>query len=177
MEETIQYLQIATNIIIILLFIGLVILVFNLIKSLKVVMSKFDDISGQVKSIKSKIEPAVEKIQSLTENVNSVVDKVKNNVDVLEKVVERIKDTTDSIINFEQKIQRKIEPPVTNTVNIISAISVGIKTFFERLKNNRDDKFYTADEIEEVFDLEEETINDVNKELDEVNSKLSDLQK
>lgn len=89
METTIQYLQIATDIIIILLFIGLVILVFTLIKTLKYFSVKIEEMSVQVKDIKSTMNPAIDKFQDLTENVNGVFLKVRDNIDVLTTVVEK----------------------------------------------------------------------------------------
>lgn len=176
MEETIQYLQIITNVIIILLFIGLVFLVVNLIKSVKKITSKFDEMSGHVKDIKVKLEPAIEKFQDLTENVNLVFSKVSENVDVLGTVVNKVKDTTESLLEFEDKIRRKIEPPVMETANTISAVSIGIKTFFDAYmkRKKRKDKFYDR-EIEELEELRD-SIDDVNQELEDVNSRLTDLQ-
>jgi len=224
LEETIQYLQIATNIIIILLFIGLVILVFTLIKTLKKASSKIDEVSVQIKDIKGKLDPVIEKVQGLTENVNMVVSKVKDHIEpvinkvgdltdnvnnvitkvnenivVLTTVVEKVKESTDSIVSkvqdttesivskfqdstdsifaFERKVRNKIEPPVMNTANTISAVSVGIKTFFETYKNRRKNvKPSCGRDIEELIDMKE-SIGDVNKELEEVNERLIDLQK
>lgn len=172
MEETIQYLQIITNVIIIILFIGLVILVFGLIKAMKTISAKFEVMSSQVGDIKTKLEPAINNFNGLTENVNSVVSKVRENVDVLETVVGKVKDTTESIIDFEKKIQSQIEPPVMETINTISAVSIGIKTFMDtiKIKKDKDKKDeYINDKLAEI----EETIEDVNNELDKVNLKLN----
>ena len=177
MEETIQYLQIATNVIIILLFIGLVILVFNLIKALKKVSSKVDDVSSQINGIKSKVEPVIDKVKDLTDNVNLVVSKVIDNVDVLSNVVNKIKDTADSIIEFEEKIRHKVETPVLETANTISAVSAGIKTFFETYKKSKKNPETAFDrEIEDYIELKD-SMDEVNKELEEVNARLTDLQK
>lgn len=188
MEETIQYLQIATNIIIILLFIGLVILVFNLVKLVKSASSKLDEVSLQVKDIKAKIEPAIDKVKDLTENVNKVISKVNDNVEVLstvvdkvkytaDSIIEKVKDTSDSIMDFEKKVRNKIEPPIMETANTISAVSAGIKTFFDTYKNRKKKIESQYGGESEVFKDLEETIYDVNKELEEVNSRLTDLQK
>ncbi|MBL0105949.1 MAG: DUF948 domain-containing protein [Ignavibacteria bacterium] len=172
METTIQYLQIATDIIIILLFIGLVILVFTLIKTLKYFSVKIEEMSVQVKDIKSTMNPAIDKFQDLTENVNGVFLKVRDNIDVLTTVVEKVRDTTDNIIEFEQNIQSKIEPPVMNTSNTFSAVTVGVKTFFDTYKSRKNEKISDRElknEIEEI----EQSIVDVNEELDKVNVKLN----
>ena len=172
MEETIQYLQIITNVIIILLFIGLVVLVFGLIKTMKSVSARVGSLSGEITDIKSRLEPAIDNFSDLTKNVNGVFVKVRENVDILGTVVEKVKDTTDNIIEFEKKIQSQIEPPVFETLNTISAVSLGIKTFFDAFKsknNSESNDVYIHDRIEEL----EDTIEDVNNELDKVNMKLN----
>jgi len=173
LEETIQYLQIATNIIIILLFIGLVILVFTLLKTIKKASSKIDEVSLQIKDVKSKLEPAIDKFQGLTENVNRVISKVNDNIQVLSTVVDKVKDstesivnkvqdTTDSILSFERKVRNKIEPPVMETANTISAVSVGIKTFFNTYKN-RKKRMKTA------YDREIEQPKNWNESIGDIN--------
>lgn len=171
MEETIQYLQIITNVIIILLFIGLVILVFTFLKSIKSLSAKFEVLAEQTKEIKVKLDPAIDKFQNLTDNVNGVFSKVNENIDVLSNVIEKVKDTTESIVEFEQKIQSRIEPPVMETANAIAAVSVGIKTFFDTYKMNKRSR--EINKIEnELVDLKD-SVEDVNSELDKVNFKLS----
>ncbi|MEO6695508.1 MAG: DUF948 domain-containing protein [Ignavibacteria bacterium] len=207
MEETIQYLEIATNIIIILLFLGLVILVFKLISILKQATSKIDEVSTQVKDIKAKIDPVIVKVQGLTDNVNNIVVKVNDNLDILstvvvkvkntsddvmekvkdasESIIEKVKDSTDgiigkvkestdSIIQFERKVRGKIEPPVLETANTISAVSIGVKTFFDALKNRKRKKDIMYErEIEELND----SMDEIDMELNDVNDRLSGFQK
>lgn len=172
MEATIQYLQIATDIIIILLFTGLVILVFTLIKTLKYVSAKIEEMSVQIKDIKSTMNPAIGKFQDLTENVNGVFLKVRENIDVLTTVVGKVKDTTENIIAFEQKIQNKIEPPVMDTINTFSAVTVGVKTFFDTYKSRKNEKISDKEFKNEIEDIKQ-SLEDANEELDKVNVKLN----
>lgn len=176
MEETLQITQIITNIIIILFFLSLVILVFGLIKQAKKITSKIDDFSKDFSDIKPKVVESLEKINSLSDNVNGVVLKVNDNVEVLTTVVEKVKDTAESVLEFEKKVQSSIEPPVMEALNTVTAVSVGVKTFFDSLKKNKNTKTFKPLINEKTEDLNE-SITDVNKELVEVNSKLSDLQK
>ncbi len=172
MEDTIQYLQIATDIIIIILFIGLVILVFSLIKTLKFVSVKIEEMSSQIKDIKSTMNPAVEKFQDLTENVNGVFSKVRDNIDVLSTVVEKVRDTADNIIEFEQKVQNRIEPPVMDTLNTISALTIGVKTFFDTYKSRKNENYSDRELKNEISEIKE-SLRDANEELDKVNIKLN----
>lgn len=176
MEETLQITQIITNIILILLFIGLVILVFGFIKQAKKITAKIEGLSGDLADIKPKAAETIDKINSLSDNVNGVVTKVNENVHVLSTVVDKFKDTAESIIEFEKKIQSTIEPPVMETLNTVTAVSAGVKTFIDSWKRNKSSDKSNIDLNEKLEDLNESII-DVNKELEEVNTRLSDLQK
>lgn len=178
MEETLQITQIITNIVIILLFIGLVILVFGFIKQAKKITAKVEDLSKDFSVIKPKVVESIEKINNLSDNVNGVVTKVNENVDVLSTVVDKVKDTAESILEFEKKIQNTIEPPVMDTLNTVTALSVGVKTFIDSWKRNRNaDTKNDEPVINERLDELNDSLIDVNKELEEVNSRLTDLQK
>lgn len=174
MEETIQYLQIITNVIIIILFIGISILVFSLIKTIKSISLKFSELSSQVTDIKTKLDPAIDKIQTLTENVNGVVSAVRDNIDVLGKSVVKIKDTVDDIVDFEKKVQSKIEPPIMETANTIAAVSVGVKTFFDAYKRKR---IISDIDISDEGDEIKDKLKNANAELDAINTKLESLYK
>ncbi|MDQ3020910.1 MAG: hypothetical protein M3R36_10115 [Bacteroidota bacterium] len=176
MEEALQYTQLITNIIIILLFIGLVILVFKLIKQIKKITEKVEAFSNDFNDIKPKIFETLDKVKSISDNVNKVITKVNQNVDILGTIVDKVKDTAESIIDFEKKIQSRIEPPVMDTVKTISGISAGVKTFIEVWKNKKKNKVNSAYSSEK-FDEMTYSMDEVNKELEEVNLKLSDLQK
>lgn len=176
MEEALQITQLITNIIIILLFLGLVILLFGVIKQIKKISAKIENLSKDISDVKPKVTEAIDKINSISDNVNSVVKKVNDNMDILGTVVDRFKDTADSIIDFEKKIQSKIEPPVMDTLNTISAVSVGVKTFMDSWKNKRKSNVNDHNSDPALIEIQD-SIGDVNKELEEINTKLSDMQK
>ncbi len=178
MEEALQYTQLITNIIIILLFLGIMILVFNLNKQFRKITKKVEGLSSDVKEIKPKVIESFDKIILLSDNINTAVKKVNENIDVLGTVVDKVKVTADSIIDFEKKVQSRIEPPVMDTVKTITAVSAGVKTFFDTWKNKSTKKNYaTGFRTDETLDGLEDSMEEVNKELEEVNSRLSDLQK
>lgn len=141
------------------------------------ISARIEKLSFDVKDIKPKVEATIDKINSVSDNVNLLVTKFNNNVDVLSTVVDKIKETADGIIEFEQRIQKKIEPPVMDTVNTIAAVSVGIKTFFDKMAEKKNRKVLMDEVSLTRLDEFEESLEEANKELDEVNAKLTDLQK
>jgi len=176
LEEALQVTQLITNIIIILMFFGILVVIIKLISTMKILSGKFDKISGDLKDLKPKVEVTIDKINSLSDNTNSLVTGINNNVHLVQSVVEKVKITVDSIVDFEQEVQKKIQPPVMETVNTIAAVSVGVKTFWDKMKSSKQKKNMDRISPEKLDELEV-SIENVNKELDEVNSRLSDMQK
>lgn len=152
-------------------------MIFGLIKHAKKLTEKIEGFSKDFSDIKPKVYETVDKINLLSDNVNSVVTKVNDNVEILGTVVDKVKDTADSIMEFEKKIQNSIEPPVMETINTVSAVSAGIKTFFDSLKKKDKTKKNYESKLDVKIDNIEDTMEDVTKELEEVNARLTDLQK
>jgi len=150
-------------------------------------MIKVEGLQDDVNKFKITVEPIVDDSRILVKKLNNIFGKVEDNLDVVTNTVEKVRDTVDSIIDIEQRIQRKIEVPLFDSINSVSAIFRGVKVFFERIKspgrhlisktpseipeiNNEEDEILFDDEIQEEF-------NDINKELNEVRKKLEEMKK
>jgi len=145
LETALQVTQLLTNIVVILLFGGILVVLINLIKYTKKLSKKVETISKDFSEVKPKLLETVEKVNFLADSLTTVTKNVNNNIDVLGTVVDKVKDTAESLIEFEQKIQNTIEPPVMETLNTITAVSVGVKTFFEALKRSKSHRLVESD--------------------------------
>ncbi|HAY32683.1 MAG TPA: hypothetical protein PK536_08450 [Ignavibacteria bacterium] len=141
MEETLQISQIIVNIIIVVLFTVIIFFLVKISKLFLVISEKINSIADDSKELKPKIIATFEKIESLADSVTEISGKVNDNMDVLGSVVDNVKDSTERVLNLQKKVMDEIEPPVLDTVSTISAVSVGVKTFFNALKsrNNNSD--------------------------------------
>jgi uncharacterized protein YoxC len=174
LESTATVLQIITDIVVILLFLGLVILVINMIKYLKILAEKIEGISDSLVDLKPKVETSLEKMNNLSDNLSSVFVNVNEQVDRVGFVVNKFTDTANDVLDLTNSLQQKVHAPLIEGAGTISAISSGVKTFLDvwnsgkqrRIARKRDRK------VEELTD----SIEEFNKELEEVNSQLSDLQ-
>jgi len=137
LEEAAFFSQIIVNGIIVILFITIIVILLKLSKFLSSINEKIESIAADSKEIKPKVISTLEKIGELSESVKDVTGKVNENIYVLGNVVEKIKDTTETAIEFQQKVQNAIEPPIMETVNTITAVSAGVKTFMSFLKKGR----------------------------------------
>lgn len=159
----------------------LIVMLSMLMKTVKNITEKINKLSDNVMSVKPKVELTIEKINSIadivkpkvgvtiekintiSENVNKLITTVNDNVHVLSTVVEKAKYTADNILDFERKIQDRIEPPVLNTVNKFAAISVGVKTFFSNLKSTKKNKnLLREDKLSYINDSDDDGYNTDN---------------
>ncbi|HEY3251375.1 MAG TPA: DUF948 domain-containing protein [Ignavibacteria bacterium] len=132
-----QELDLLVKIAEIILFAALTILCIYLIVSVKKITKTADNINVTVETLgknfeelKSKVEPLIVTTNAITADVKDITTDIKTQVSKVDDIVDSFKDTADSIIQFEQKAQREIEVQVFDTINLISAITKGVKTFF-----------------------------------------------
>lgn len=179
MTELAQYLNITSVIIQIILFITFIVLVVALIKVLKKLILKVDDLQMDVNKYRDKVEPLIDDTHEVIKRINNISDKIENGVDSVNEAIRNVKDVVNNVVEFEQRIQRKIEPPVFDTINTYIAIIKGIKTFIEKIKSGRESVIERSEGLDsEIYDDEiREEYNDINKELNEVRKKLDDMKK
>jgi uncharacterized protein YoxC len=144
----------------IILFVVLSILGIYLIISVKKITRTADDVKKTVEQVgknleelKVKVEPLIQNAGEISSDVKSITTDIKGQVAKVDGIVDSFKDTADSIINFEQKAQREIEVQVFDAINLISAITKGVKSFFTYLsasKNGSPRKFHSHSSSEDT---------------------------
>jgi uncharacterized protein YoxC len=180
LTDTYQILLSISIIIQIILFIAFIILIFSLSGYVKKLVGKTEELKNDINIFRVRVEPLIDDSIELVKKLNTISGKVEENIDTVKKVTERIKDITEDIYEFKNKLQRKIEPPINDTINFYTAIIKGIKVFSDRLKTPRDkmpsENMLFDDKIDYDVEIKEE-YNDINKELNEVRKKLEEMKR
>lgn len=139
-----QELDLLVKIAEIILFAALTVLCVYLIVSVKKITKTADKINVTVETLgknfeelKSRVEPLIENTNAITVDVKDITTDIKKQVAKVDDVVDSFKDTADSIIEFEQKAQKEIEVQVFDTINLISAITKGVKAFLTYLSSSK----------------------------------------
>jgi len=149
----------------IILFVVLAVLGIYLILSVKKINRTADNVNktaeklgSDIEEIKAKLIPLIENTGAIAGDIKHITGDVKLQVAKVDTIVDSFKDTADSIIQFEQKAQKEIESQVFETLNVISAVTKGVKTFFSRLSASRngsprnlESHYYGADSSEEDY--------------------------
>lgn len=79
--------------------------------------------------------PILENLEVITERVKNVAEGIDQQVEIVKQSINAVKDIADNIVNFEQRIQQRIEEPVMDTVGIFVAIFKGVRTFLTQFRS------------------------------------------
>src|SRR5262245_34265611 len=137
-------LDIAVKIAEIILFVVLAVLGIHLIITVKKITKTVEKLEKDIGDIKLKAEPVLDnaavitaELKKVSADFSDITSDVKTQVSKVSGVVDQFKDTADSIISFEQKAQREIETQVFDAINLVSAVTKGIKTFMGTLSGSK----------------------------------------
>jgi uncharacterized protein YoxC len=139
-----QELEFISGIAVIALYVALIALVIYLIRAIKRIVSAIDNINGAIDNIESKVDHITTKTEPLIENsllITNDIKEISSNLKIqsakINGIVDTVKDTTDSIVDFEQKVQKEVETNVFDALNMVSAVSKGIKSFLNVLSGSK----------------------------------------
>jgi methyl-accepting chemotaxis protein len=82
----------------------------------------------------SKAIPVFENLEVITEKVKNVTESIDEQVEMARQSIRSIKEVADNIVNFERRIQERIEEPVLETVSVLASFFRGVRTVVDRLR-------------------------------------------
>jgi uncharacterized protein YoxC len=139
-----ETIDLISGIAVIALYAALIALIIYLIVALKRIVGAIDNINGTVDKMEQKIDHLTTKAEPLIENsllisndIKEISGTIKTQAAKVEGIVDSVKATTDSIIEFEQNVQKEVETNVYDTLNMIAALSRGVRTFLSVLTGSR----------------------------------------
>lgn len=173
------------------MFVGITIGIFVVVKQMKKASDKIDELSGSFKKFQTSLDPVIEKTSTFLDTANSITKKVDDNMAILSTTTESLKTVAENIVEFEEKLRSKIEPPVMDTITSYTAIIKGVKAFVDKFKSFRsDEKAMYDDEYDyeyedgykepenDIYDNKiHREVEDLNKELNDVRKKIEELKK
>jgi uncharacterized protein YoxC len=104
------------------LCIALIIYLYRITRSVNKIELDIKDLTHQFK-------PLIASTTNLSEKLNFISDEAKQPIIIVKEVVEDIKDRINVILEYEEKIRKGVEGPLTKLLNSVSGISNGIKAF------------------------------------------------
>ncbi len=110
------------------------ILSIYLIFAIKKIIASFRNIEKDINLITSKATPVFDNLSRTAQRIDQVTTNIEKQIDGVIYSINSIKKIADDVVAFEQKIQRRIEEPILDTVSFFGAIVKGVKAFIERMK-------------------------------------------
>ena len=109
------------------LCIALIVYLYRITRSVNKIELDIKDLTRQIK-------PLIASTTNLSEKLNFISDEAKQPIIIVKEVVEDIKDRIDVILEFEEKLRKGVEGPLTKLLNSLSGISNGINAFWYNYK-------------------------------------------
>ncbi len=119
----------------IILFVALSVTAVYLIISLKKITQAVDKLEHNVDEMKTDFAPVLANALVVTENMKDITTQVDSQMAKVNGIIDSVKERTDSILEFEKRTQREVEMHVDDTLNFVSAIVTGVKTFMNRVSS------------------------------------------
>ena len=91
-------------------------------------------VEHDVKELSARAIPVMENLEAITDKVKNVTESIDEQIDIVKTAVNSIRGIADNVVNFERRIQDRIEQPVLETVGTAAAIIKGVRTFFTKLR-------------------------------------------
>lgn len=91
-------------------------------------------VEKDVKELSSKAIPVFENLEVITEKVKNVSQSIDEQVEAVKHSVTSMREIADNVLEFERRIQNRIEEPVLETVSFLAALIKGFRTFMERVR-------------------------------------------
>jgi len=92
------------------------------------------EVEHDFKEMSSKAIPVFENLEVITNRVRNVSENIDEQVEMVKHSIRSVKEMTDSIVDFERRVQDRIEDPVLETVSVLAALYKGVRTFVDRIR-------------------------------------------
>lgn len=118
----------------IILVLSLAALAMYLVVVLTRVKTLLTQIESDVKEVSSRVIPVLENMEVITSKVRSITANFDDQMTIVKSSVQSIKEIADSIVEFERRVQDRLEAPVLEVAGILGSVVRGIAAFINRLR-------------------------------------------
>ena len=91
-------------------------------------------VEDDIRELSARAIPVLENLEIITDKIKSVTESIDEQVDIVKQSILSVKQIADDIVDFERRVQERIEEPVMETVGTIAALFKGVRTFVARLR-------------------------------------------
>lgn len=92
-------------------------------------------VEGSVKELTSRAAPVFANLEVITDKVKNVTENIDEQASGIRQSIQSVKEIADNVLEFERRIQERIEEPVLEAVSFIAAAVKGVRTFIGRVRS------------------------------------------
>jgi len=118
----------------IILVLSLSALAVYLVVVLTKVRSILGHIETDVREVSVRVIPVLENLEVITSKLRSITANVDDQMTIVRSSVQSIKEIADNIVEFERRVQERVEAPVLEVAGIVGSVVRGIAAFINRLR-------------------------------------------
>ena len=118
----------------IILVLSLSALAVYLVVVLTKVRSILGHIETDVREVSIRVIPVLENLEVITSKLRSITANVDDQMTIVRSSVQSIKEIADNIVEFERRVQERVEAPVLEVAGIVGSVVRGIAAFINRLR-------------------------------------------
>ena len=91
-------------------------------------------VERDIRELSSKAIPVLENLEVITDKIKNVTETIDEQVDTVKHSIDSMREIADNIVDFERRVQQRLEEPVLETVGIIAAVFKGLRMFVGRIR-------------------------------------------
>ena len=127
MEGFATVVQVLSDLAVIALCVFLVVFLVRLKTALGVLEREIRELSARTLPVLDNLEVITDKIRNVAENINDQVELVRDSINTVREIA-------NNVVDFERRIQARIEEPLLESIGTIAAVVKGLRAFFVRLR-------------------------------------------
>jgi uncharacterized protein YoxC len=118
----------------IILVLSLTALAVYLVVVLTKVRAILGHIETDIKEVSVRVIPVLENLEVITSKLRSITANVDDQMTIVRSSVQSIREIADNIVEFERRVQERVEAPVLEVAGIVGSVVRGIAAFINRLR-------------------------------------------
>jgi uncharacterized protein YoxC len=111
--------------------VALCIYIIVVLSRLRVVLMNLE---RDLKAFAERAIPVLENLEEITTKFKNVATTIEQEVGAIKESMAAVQQIAENIVNFEKRVQERVEIPVMEAVSVISAVFKGVRTFFDQLR-------------------------------------------
>ena len=131
MENFVNNLLMFAQIILVLSLAGLAIYLVVVLAKVRTLLVQ---IESDVKNVSARVIPVLENMEVITSKLRSITANFDDQMMIVKSSVQSIKEIADSIVEFERRVQDRIEAPVLEVAGMLGSVVRGVAAFINRLR-------------------------------------------